>query len=384
MNIFFFVLCLVTCIASHRIDGAHNTLKENLELEGQLKLIKKPPVNSIHTKFGYIVDCIDITKQPSFGHPLLQKHKLQRKPSFENTIEKTSVKNSSARSISGLEKYQCPIGTIPIRRTTKDDLIQAKSLLKYHPMMADVPGLHVAEVSLLPDSGPYYDVSGKLTIYNPKVEKDQTSSAYSWVQTGQNRILAGWHVSPGLYGDNAAHFFVAWTSDNFQKTGCVNLQCPGFVQTSKQSYLGLRLEPPSTPEKIEEIEVYITKDTKAENWWVVLDRENIGYFPATLFSDLSSANTGGWGGRTTTPKGSPSPPMGSGTFPTGIIDNGPCQFSHLSFQGSLRQNSGPEISQTKTFTDRSDCYRAENYGSKGGAVKRYFVQFGGPGGNCGD
>ncbi|KAK7320931.1 hypothetical protein VNO77_30890 [Canavalia gladiata] len=414
MNKFFFILCLVICSASHRIDGAQNRLKENLELEEQPKLIKKPPVKSIHvfhtllfyygmfplvelslitwfnnfvcilfwflqTKFGYIVDCIDITKQPSFGHPLLQKHKLQRKPSFETT----SVKNSSARSISGLEKYQCPIGTIPIRRTTKDDLIQAKSLLKYHPMMADVPGLHIAEVTLLPECGPYYDIDGTITVYNPTVENDQTSSAYIWVQTGENRILAGWHVSPGVYGDNATHLFVAWTSDNFQETGCINLQCPGFIQTSKDAPLGLRLEPTSTPGHINEITVAITKDSKANNWWFVLANMYIGYFPATLFSNLSSAKIGGWGGRTTTSKGTSSPPMGSGTFPDGIIYNA-CQFSSVSFQNSLRQNFGPKIPQTKTIVDRSNCYGAENYGDQGGPQVRYFLQFGGPGGNCGD
>ncbi|KAG4963176.1 hypothetical protein JHK84_040253 [Glycine max] len=29
------------------------------------------------TNFGYIVDCIDINKQPAFDHPLLKYHKLQ-------------------------------------------------------------------------------------------------------------------------------------------------------------------------------------------------------------------------------------------------------------------------------------------------------------------
>jgi hypothetical protein len=37
------------------------------------------------------------------------------------------VKNSSTKAIFGLEKHQCPTGTVAIRRTPKEDLIQGKS-----------------------------------------------------------------------------------------------------------------------------------------------------------------------------------------------------------------------------------------------------------------
>lgn len=116
IHILLFLLCLVN---SH--DGVYSiqhTLQEDLELEKQLELINKVPVKSIHvfyisfsvyycifsflfllnlislsssishffiynvllilqTKYGYIVDCIDIYKQPAFDHPLLKDHKLQ-------------------------------------------------------------------------------------------------------------------------------------------------------------------------------------------------------------------------------------------------------------------------------------------------------------------
>jgi hypothetical protein len=42
--------------------------------------------------------------------------------------EKISAKNSPTNLISGFEKEECPTGTVPIRRTTKDDLIRSKSL----------------------------------------------------------------------------------------------------------------------------------------------------------------------------------------------------------------------------------------------------------------
>ncbi|KAE9598000.1 putative neprosin activation peptide [Lupinus albus] len=34
----------------------------------------------LQTKFGDIIDCVDIKKQPAFYHPLLKNHKLQVLP----------------------------------------------------------------------------------------------------------------------------------------------------------------------------------------------------------------------------------------------------------------------------------------------------------------
>ncbi|KAG5110624.1 hypothetical protein JHK82_039847 [Glycine max] len=67
----------ITSGARHKVHGTQNALQEDLELERQLELLNKPPIKSIHTNFGYIVDCIDINKQPAFDHPLLKYHKLQ-------------------------------------------------------------------------------------------------------------------------------------------------------------------------------------------------------------------------------------------------------------------------------------------------------------------
>ena len=48
-----------------------------------------------------------------------------------------------------LEGGGCPVGTVPIRRTTKDDLIRAKVYSKIHalkmnPLVDDQPGTHVS------------------------------------------------------------------------------------------------------------------------------------------------------------------------------------------------------------------------------------------------
>jgi len=58
-------------------------------------------------------------------------------------IGESSHKNLRTKSIFGLSKDECPTGTVPILRTTKDDLIREKSMLNNHMLVQDVPGVHV-------------------------------------------------------------------------------------------------------------------------------------------------------------------------------------------------------------------------------------------------
>ncbi|XP_057434805.1 uncharacterized protein LOC130727633 [Lotus japonicus] len=143
--ILFFIFYLVASNTNHKVECMRSELEEDMELERQLKHINKPPIKTIHTKFGYIVDCVDIGKQPAFDHPLLKNHKLQRKPSFQKTMRTTNEKNSSAKPIGfGLEKNQCPIGTVPIKRITKEDLIREKLLFKNYIWTPKSPRSHVS------------------------------------------------------------------------------------------------------------------------------------------------------------------------------------------------------------------------------------------------
>ncbi|KOM47096.1 hypothetical protein LR48_Vigan07g080000 [Vigna angularis] len=338
IHILFFVFCLVNSHDSNRVHGIQHTLQEeDLELEREFQLINKSPLKSIHTKYGFIVDCIDIYKQPVFDHPLLKNHKLQRKPSFQNSFEKVTVKNSSTKFAFGLEKDECPRGTVPIRRITKDNLIQSKLLFNDHVLSGSFPGVHVAEVYLESLYGPYYKVTGTNSIYNPKIDrKDQLSFSYMWVRNGPidaaNKISVGWHVAPRIYGDSVTYIFAAWT------------------------------------------------DPKTNNWWLNVDGANIGYFPSKLFSNMSSADEVGWGGRTITSANTPSPPMGSAYFPDKNFVHA-CYFRQVSFQNESRQDYGPRISQTRLRNDNSDCFGVDYYGNVGREFG-YSLQFGGPGGKC--
>ncbi|XP_045809852.1 uncharacterized protein LOC123904207 [Trifolium pratense] len=250
---------LTAATTANTFDDMHD-----LELERQLNLINKSPVKSIQTISGYIVDCVDINNQPAFSHPLLTKHKLQRKPSFEKQNSETSVNISSTKPIHVLEKVNCPKETVPIRRITKDDLNREKSIFNDHFLTQNNIHTYVsfyAELFAIALDGPYYGVSGTTSIYNPKVVDGQTSGSHIYVENGKgdgnNKITVGWHVSPQLYKNGATHFYSTWTSQNY-KNGCYNMLCPGFVQTNRAYYLGSSISNTSSTSSRTKVEMPIS------------------------------------------------------------------------------------------------------------------------------
>ncbi|RDX67512.1 hypothetical protein CR513_53604, partial [Mucuna pruriens] len=123
-------------------------------------------------------------------------------------------------------------------------------------------------------------------------------------------------------------------------------------------------------------------DSTTKNWWVKVKDTNVGYYPATLFSDMaSSANKGGWAGLTFTTDGRPSPPMGSGLYPDQIDPSRVCCMRQITYKADP---NGPYLGPGDNIGESySDCPRYYNmkfvgYDNNLG----YFLLFGGPGGNC--
>ena len=82
---------------------------------------------------------------------------------------------------------------------------------------------------------------------------------------------------------------------------------------------------------------------------------DIGYYPAELFSNMASADRVGWGGRTVTPPGLPSPQMGSGIFPDGNFLHA-AYFKFISFQNEDRKDVAPNKHMIDAFVDKFDCF----------------------------
>ncbi|MED6155637.1 hypothetical protein PIB30_006811 [Stylosanthes scabra] len=214
----------------------------------------------------------------------------------------------------------------------------------------------------------YTGVNGHVNVYKPKVKKYQMSIAQIGVQNGEfngiNTILTGWQ------------------SDSFKKTGCYNMLCPGFVQVDPYLTVGIPIIDFSTYDGPQfEIPFSILQDSESKNWWVIAERKHIGYFPAELFSNLSLANTVGWGGRVSGVMKGKSPPMGSGYFPDGDFKHS-CFIRKISYVASDGSTQEPvQEDGLKIVSDSSKCYGLTYFGFVD-SLSRFTIQFGGPGGYC--
>jgi len=127
--------------------------------------------------------------------------------------------------------------------------------------------------------------------------------------------------------------------------------------------------------------VYIHfQDPVSKNWWLYVNNVDIGYFPVELFSGMNSADEVGWGGTTSTPQDSSSPPIGYGHFPDRKFFHS-CYFIRMSYMNISKKNNEPKKHQIKKYIDNPECFGLSYYGNLHKSVD-YSIQFGGPGGSC--
>ncbi|KAJ9703093.1 hypothetical protein PVL29_004741 [Vitis rotundifolia] len=323
-----------------------------LTLERIQKHLNK--INKPASPDGDIIDCIDKWKQPAFDHPLLKNHKLQLVPpelprvrrmkeeevkrdnhiSSRKNEERMVISGRGARQVWHQNGTRCPKGTVPIRRTTVDDVLRAQSL---HDFGKKQPRMALARHTVSPDAvreNDHEGASADVSVWNPFVQDGEMSISQIWVVAGSfsgsdlNTIEAGWQVQPLLYGDRSTRFFAYWTADGYKSTGCYNLLCPGFVQVDKNIAVGSAIAPVSTiAGMLYETNIFIWKDPKTENWWLGYGNNTaVGYWPSNLFTHLAATATQvEWGGEVvnTKPNGAhTSTQMGSGRFAeeVGLVD----------------------------------------------------------------
>ncbi|KAJ0724860.1 putative neprosin [Helianthus annuus] len=329
---------------NNRSSGSH----ENVEVQKLLNSLNKPAVKSIKSSDGDIMDCVRISDQPAFDHPLLKNHTIKMRPIYHpNPVDDNKVSSMvnatadrhSSSSITQLwhSNGKCPKGTIPIRRTKKEDILRASSVDSYGKKKSFIGKSSLVDVELgvtdgheyavaSTKTGQFYGSKSALNLWNPKVqESNEFSLTQTWVvggtyDTGLNTIEAGWQVYQRLYGDTKTRLFIYWTSDGYKKTGCYNL-CSGFIQTNNKYAIGGSLSPTSeTDGTQQELTILIWKDNAGGgDWWMQLNGETIGYWPSSLFTHLrKSASMIQWGGEIINTRSQgrhTTTQMGSGQFP---------------------------------------------------------------------
>ncbi|XP_043691772.1 uncharacterized protein LOC122642385 [Telopea speciosissima] len=404
----FLIFMYLVDLKSHGVEARKmvEQIEDDLELERQLKILNVPSLKTIRTKEGDIFDCIDFYKQPALANPLLKDHKIQMKPSFIPK-GKTNKTSSATKPFQIIFKHEeeCPQGTVPIRRTSKEDLLRARALSRefttnisqskrhFTGQYVSNPQLmiwiiHIVDVNDEERRGIVHGASAKINVYNPTVEPSQFTNAQIWINGGPNEnpnyIMAGWTVNPGLYGDHRTRLFTFWTGDNYQN-GCYNTLCTGFVQVDRSITPSMILDKISTVGGHQiVVKVFVHQDRETGNWWLLAfeDDINIGYWPKSLFTYLADgAKSVSWGGLAKAGSNGVSPPMGSGYFP-----NNPNAsfFQHLELVNVDYQIDHPHVLESKISTrvDAKNCYgiRYDLFKPETGAT----LVFGGPGGSkCG-
>ncbi|KAL7109522.1 hypothetical protein ACP275_06G180500 [Erythranthe tilingii] len=405
-------------VSSLRLDRIHRHLDK----------INKPPLFTIQSPDGDIIDCVHKRKQPAMDHPLLKNHKIRRvPPALPRSTKKGQGTNGSTTSVDGWKGVWqtwhqngqlCPKGTVPVRRSTVHDVLRAKSLfyfgkkqfpngLPFSPTRrtggrpnsdsdsdSDPPDLlsgnngHEHAIAYTTASDEVYGAKATINVWDPSVDElSEFSLSQIWVLSGSfdgsdlNSIEAGWQVSPELYGDTRPRLFTYWTSDAYQATGCYNLLCSGFVQTNSRIAIGAAISPVSSVGGNQyDITLLIWKDPRLGDWWLGFgDNTLVGYWPNELFTHLADrATMVEWGGEIVNSRANDehtSTQMGSGNF----AEDG---FGKASYFRNLEivdsDNSLTSVRDIKTLSENANCYNIQNSYNEQWGTHFYY---GGPGKN---
>nr|XP_024377583.1 uncharacterized protein LOC112283283 isoform X2 [Physcomitrium patens]PNR53267.1 hypothetical protein PHYPA_009643 [Physcomitrium patens] len=356
---------------------------------------------------GDIIDCVNSVHQPAFDHPALRNHSLQASPAAfpKNSLAEEVLRNKTGEPPPQLwhqTGQSCPHGTIPIRRTSAKDVLRAGSLKEYmmkktgpsspisppsRTLQTQADNSHEHAIGYM-RGDMLYGAQATLNVWNPTVqEPSEFSLSQIWVLAGTfnndlNSIEAGWQVSPLIYGDSNPRLFIYWTADAYQGTGCYNLLCSGFVQTSNAIAIGAAITPLSSAGGSQyDISILIWKDPSRGNWWMQFGEDHlVGYWPASLFTHLAtSASMLEWGGEVVNsrPGGRHTATrMGSGQFP----EKG---FGQASYLRNIKFVDANNVLKTplgmRTLAEHPACYNIQK-----GANAQWgaFFFYGGPGQNA--
>ncbi|ESQ47261.1 hypothetical protein EUTSA_v10027787mg [Eutrema salsugineum] len=394
------VLIIAMMVMGNEFSGISDA-----EIDQLLKKLNKPALKSIKSPDGDIIDCVHMKNHPIYDHPLFKNHTIQMRPSsypegWANELSDTKKQSMVAQlwTING----KCPKNSIPIRRTKREDILRAKSIEIFGkkdpnsiPQLKkeNSPGnrstheVHIYH-SIIKVNSPrqkFHGAKAGINVWKPYVQTPREFSlAQMWVLAGTpttlNSIEAGWQVYQNYYGDDYPRYFAYWTADGYNRTGCYNLRCPGFVPVSQVVALGAAVPRVSILDG--EQDVFLTtiwKDSHTGNWWLKFGSNIIGYWPSSLFNRLQTGATRvQWGGEITNYKeGSQhtTTNMGSGQF----AEQG---FKKASYFRNLEILDENDI--TKPPTNPSPIMTAANcYNIRPGIHPRdgVFFFYGGPGRN---
>ncbi|KAJ6757439.1 PROTEIN putative (DUF239)-RELATED-RELATED [Salix koriyanagi] len=351
-------------------------------IQRHLDKINKPPVMTIESPDGDIIDCVHKRKQPALDHPLLRNHKIQRGPPERPRVKMLKEDDDHRANKSGAADEgvmrgswqmwhrngtRCPRGTIPIRRSQVHDVLRSKSLFDFGKKKAsvslarrkDAPDVvsangHEHAIAYTGSSQEVYGAKATINVWDPIHPSGQrVQSIPDMVALGIIRRLRSQQHRSWVAGQSGA----LWVAI-------------GAAISPVSSYTGNQYD----------ISILIWKDPKLGNWWMSFgDNTLVGYWPAELFTHLADhATMVEWGGEVVNSRASgehTSTQMGSGHF----AEDG---FGKASYFRNLEivdsDNSLSSVQSISALAENTNCYNIKSsYNNEWGT----HFYYGGPGRN---
>jgi Neprosin len=367
-------------------------------------------VHSFEDENGSVFDCIPVSQQPALkGAAPAQAPAI---PGMEKSTgaagepvgdrKPVEIKQTGAgqKDKHGNER-SCPEGHIPMRRITLEELTRFESMRGFFqkspagggrpPKAGESPKAAAPGVAATHRWAHAYQNVNNLgghsyiNVWDPPIGANQIFSlSQHWYVGGSGAGLqtaeCGWQVYPGKYGNTKPVLFIYWTADDYNSTGCYNLDCSAFVQTSHAVTIGGTLSPSSVYGGAQyEINLYFY--LSGGNWWFYWGggaaSNAIGYYPTKLYKGgamASHASEIDYGGEVV---GTTSFPwMGSGHFASEGWTKACYQRDITYFPTAGGQvNASLTASQAwpKCYTSTVVLYASPWFETE---------WYGGPGGNC--
>ncbi|CAL5373685.1 unnamed protein product [Camellia sinensis] len=342
--------CIISCVCSHLVghngiegDWRSLTKEEDLELEERI-----------------------YSQQAS-------SKTIQMKPTSLPKRSRDQVSSNVSKPLHiGLKGGGCPTGTVPIRRTTKDDLITEKLASKIMTPADDTGGADYAIVETIDGPNKYSGASAVISVHQPNVVGKQYSAGRMMIENGPDSL----QVDPSLFGDARTRLFIY---TNAGQSHCFNTNCPGFVIVDTEIPLGQVIGKVSIRGGTSvAMEIYILQDLANGNWWLGVANTNLGFWPKRILGGglANLASHAEWGGEVFSPPGTPKPAMGGGHF---LIED--TRYDAHCRNIALKSPSGGDINpQTYEFTNSRKLYEVKDEGYQG-ALFGHLVLYAGPGGS---
>lgn len=347
-----------------------------------------------------VFDCVPILQQPSARRLGLEQVALAPPAPEEKVRADGEVQGLASPLTLGLvdpfgNAVSCEVGTIPMRRITLEEMSRFETLETFFrkipwgddglPRKDDEP-VPVHLYAYGKQAVKNYGGSSWLNLWHPAIDGDASqifSLSQHWYDAGsgdtRQTVEGGWQAFPFKYQTAQSVLFIYWTADDYQQTGCYNLDCAAFVQTNPNWSLGGPLTTSATFGG-SQAEFQLQWRLVRGNWWLYLQGdgalEPVGYYPSSIYGGgpLAHAATAIlYGGEAV---GYTSwPPMGSGGF-AGL------GFGGAAYQRAISYFDGKQKSHVallKAYQPSPRCYTSifkKKFGTLGASLF-----FGGPGGD---